>query len=55
MFITTVCVLFLIKLRGPKNKRLYLICGGLGNRVNQVLGQFFHYNDPKWNLIRSVS
>ena len=28
---------------------------GLGNRVNEVSGQFFRYNDSKWNLIYSVS
>ena len=28
---------------------------GLGNRVFEVSGQFFRYNDSKWNLIYSVS
>jgi len=28
---------------------------GLGNWVNQVLGQFSQYDDPKWNPIHSVS
>ena len=28
---------------------------GLGNWVNQLSGQFSWYNDPKWNLIHSVS
>ena len=27
----------------------------LGNWVNEVLGQFSQYKDPKWNLIHSVS
>ena len=28
---------------------------GLGNGVNQVSDQFSQFNDPKWNLIHSVS
>ena len=27
----------------------------IGNWVNEVLGQFSQYKDPKWNLIHSVS
>ena len=27
----------------------------VGNWVNEVLGQFSQYKDPKWNLIHSVS
>ena len=27
---------------------------GLGNWVNEVLGQFSQCKDPKWNLIHSV-
>ena len=52
MFITAVCVLFLIKLRWPKNKSIYNRKLGMGFQFEQHrLGLW----DLSWDLKKTIS
>ena len=42
MFITAGCLLFLLKLKWPKNKSVYDEVTHVGNKVRLFNGEFFH-------------